>query len=74
MARCCLLPMCGGLMRAPARFSDQAVQSSHHEPRCLLLAARQPSASTPLSSAASYQAFGPGGLTMPAIWPPLEST
>src|ERR1700727_1087179 len=25
-------------------------------------------------AAASYQAFGPGGLTMPAMWPPLERT
>ena len=74
MAGCCLLPRFGGLMCAPARASDQVVQSSHHEPRCLLLDRRQASGSGPAYSAASYQAFGPGGLTMPAICPPLDST
>ena len=34
MAGCFLLPMCGGLISSPARDSDQAVQSSHHEPDC----------------------------------------
>jgi pimeloyl-ACP methyl ester carboxylesterase len=42
-----LLPRPGGVISSPARASDQAVQSSHHEPLCLLFAARQASGSGP---------------------------
>jgi len=45
-----LLPIAGGLMCAPARVSDHAVQSSHHEPLCLLVARRHVSASAPVKS------------------------
>ncbi len=77
MAGCFLLPMCGGLISSPARDSDQAVQSSHHEPGCLVPERRHASGSGKAavsSPVASCQAFGPGGLTMPAMCPPLDST
>src|SRR5450755_787254 len=66
--------MAGGRTRPPARRCAHPVQSSHQEPLCLAAAARQSAASAGLLSAVSYQGFGPGGLTMPATWPPLERT
>src|ERR1022692_296635 len=69
-----LLPIAGGRMRSPARPCAHLVQSSHQEPLCLVGGLDQPAASAGLLSAASYHAFGPGGLTMPATWPPLDRT
>src|SRR6516162_3347352 len=68
------LPVAGGFMRSPARESDHSVQSCHQEPLCLVACERQASGPAEVYSPVSCQAFGPGGLTMPAMWPPLDST
>ena len=71
-----VLPIAGGSCSWPECSSDQRAQSSHQEPlrRSALLrqAAAVEGACSP--SATWYQAFGPGGLTMPAMCPPLLST
>src|SRR4051794_36060648 len=69
--------MGGGSCIGPECSSDQTAQSSHHEPLRRSAPLRQ--AFAPAGSASSvgctwYQALGPGGLTMPAMWPPLLST
>src|ERR1700730_12399198 len=61
-------------MCSPDRESDHCVQSSHHDPLCLAAEARHCSGSVWLRLVASYQALGPGGVTMPAMCPPLDST
>ena len=61
-------------MRAPALALPQAAQSSHHEPLWRCAAFRHWAGSGGFCSAVSYQAFGPGGFTMPAICPPLDRT
>src|ERR1700733_1550432 len=66
--------MGGGAMMSPALASAQAVQSSHQEPSRRCASFRHWAGSGGLCSAVSYQAFGPGGFTMPAICPPLDRT
>ena len=57
---------------APARAMDQSVQSSHQEPPLREASARQACGVNGWLELVSYHAFGVGGLTMPAMWPPLE--
>ena len=61
---------------SPAVSSDQRVQSSHHVPALRCAVARHASAGPAAASSswARNHAFGFGGLTMPAMWPPLLST
>jgi hypothetical protein len=69
--------MPGGSCSGPECSADQPAQSSHQEPLRRSAAARQSAAvagSTSSVGAAWYQALGPGGLTMPAMCPPLLST
>src|SRR4029077_3686911 len=68
------LPIAGGFMCAPARASDHSVQSCHQDPLCLVTAPHQAAGSLAVSSPVSSQALAPGGLTMPAMCPPLDST
>src|SRR5215218_5766242 len=69
--------MPGGSCIAPEYSSDQVAQSSHHDPLRRWAPARQPAAVAGGASsvgATSYHALGPGGLTIPAMCPPLLST
>ena len=66
MAWCRPLPMGGGSSRSPARGPGHVVRSSRHEPRCLVAEAHQAAGSEAVQPAASDQAVGPGGLTIPA--------
>ena len=51
---------------------DQSVQSSHHEPALRAASARHACGVNGWLEPASYHALGVGGLTMPAMCPPLE--
>src|SRR5687768_17778498 len=69
--------MAGGSCFGPECSSDHLAQSSHQEPARRSAASRQAAAvggSASSVGATWYHAFGPGGLTMPAMCPPLLST
>ena len=59
---------------APACSPAHAVQSIHHDSAVRLAACIQSSALVGLSSLERNHALGPGGLTIPAMCPPLLST
>src|SRR5690348_14712811 len=69
-----LLPIVGGSIIGPACSLDHAAQSTHHDPALRLAACFHSSGLAGFSSAARNHALGPGGLTMPAMCPPLLST
>src|SRR4051794_31113650 len=68
------LPIDGGSVSGPERLAPQAAQSSHQEPACRSPPERHCWGSSGYCSPVTYQAFGEGGLTMPAMWPPLDNT
>src|SRR3954453_3139122 len=69
--------MPGGSCSGPECSSDHLAQSSHHDPLRRSALSRQAAAVAGSASSPGppwYQAFGPGGLTIPAMCPPLLST
>src|SRR5712691_3748976 len=68
------LPVGGGFTSGPEFPADHAAQSSHQEPSCRVACWRHSSADSGWFSPMRCHPFGPGGLTMPAICPPLVST
>ena len=67
-------PIGGGLVSSPACSVDHCAQSAHHDSDVRCATDNQSSASGGLSAADRYHDFGPGGLTIPAICPPLLRT
>ena len=69
-----LLPRFGGASFGPVWSPDQLAQSTHHDSAVRFAPCIHSSALAGLSSLDRNHAFGPGGLTIPAMCPPLLST